>query len=85
MSADRSTTPIGGKAWRLADKDPGSDVGVTYATPNDPKDYDREPDIHVLSVHVWHAATDQCREFAEELCALMNKHGVKPPKGWESE
>lgn len=70
-----------GKAWRLAGDDPGSDVGVTYATPIDPEG---EP-VHVFSVHVWHAGTDACREFAEELVALMNKHSIKPPKGWESE
>lgn len=73
------------RQWRLADHDPGSDVGVTFDTQADPKDYDREPDCHVFSIHVWHAGTDQCEDFARELCALLNKHGIKPPKGWDSE
>ena len=73
------------RIWRLADEDPGSDVGVTYEREYAKDDYDHEPDCHVFSVHVWHAGTDQCREFAEELCELMNKHGIKPPKGWLGE
>ena len=71
------------KLWRLADHDAGSDVGVTYEREYAEDDYDHEPDAHVFSIHVWHAGTDQCMDFARELCELMNKHGVTPPKGWE--
>jgi hypothetical protein len=74
------------RKWRLADDNPGSDIGVTFADGEaDDGNYDREPDIHVFSVHVWHAHSDECREFARELVALMNKHGVQPPKGWLDE
>lgn len=74
-----SSTPL----WRLADHDAGSDVGVTFAPPRAPDDYDCEPDAHVFSVHVWNNGTNQCREFAEQVCALMNRHGIKPPDGWD--
>lgn len=69
--------------WRLADHDAGSDVGVTYGPQPAADNYDREPDIPVFTVHVWHAATDQCREFAERVCAALNSADIKPPKGWD--
>lgn len=69
--------------WRLADHDAGSDVGVTFEKAYPADDYDHEPDTHVFTVHVWWNGTDACQEFAKELCDLMNKHGIKPPKGWE--
>jgi hypothetical protein len=71
--------------WRLAYLNPGSDIGVTYAPPLADDDLDGEPDMHIFSVHVWHAHSEQCIDFAKELCALMNQKGVKPPDGWSSE
>lgn len=72
------------KLWRLADHDPGSDVGVTFAVPRREDDYEGEPDIPVFTVHVWHCGTDQCRRFAQELCGKMNAAGIKPPEGWDA-
>lgn len=71
--------------WRLADENPGSDVGVTFAVPRAKDDLEGEPDIYVFSVHVWHAHTEHCQRFAEKLCNLLNAEGFEPPEGWLDE
>ncbi len=71
--------------WRVADAFPGSDIGVTFSPARPEKDLSGEPDIPVFSVHVWHNASRECLQFAEDLCAFMNKHNIKPPKGWEAQ
>lgn len=61
--------------WRLCEADPGSDVGVTCEPYSE-----NEPDGAVLSVHVWHAGTDQCVDFARKLCDALNQAKVPPLK-----